>query len=346
MSEKIRVGIVGFGRMGITHYAILNPHPDVAIRAVAEPSGLVLSMLRKYVSGVQTYESYERMLAAELLDAVVVCTPPSLHEAVVRTAGEKGLHVFAEKPFTTEAAKARELAGLFARKGLVHQVGYVNRFNDVFRSLKKRLEEELIGRVLLFKSQMYSRTITKPTAGKTWRDSRAGGGGATYEVASHAIDLVHFLVGKPDKITGSRLTSIHSRGVEDAVCATLLYRDGRSGTLDVNWSDESYRKPTNRIEVFGEKGKMIADQHSLKIFLKKADAGRGLHEGWNTVYITDVFRPVPFYVRGNEFTAQLYHFIDRIRGRRTDSVCGFDDAADTLDVIASIFRDFETNGTL
>jgi len=345
-NSKIKIGIIGMGRMGITHYSIINSHPKVKIMAVADTSSLILSIMKKYIAGINVYEDYNRLFDNEILDAVIVCTPPTLHFPIVKKAGLKGIHVFCEKPFTTKLDLAKELSHLFESKGLQNQVGYVNRFNDVFRTVKQYLDKGIIGKIILFKSEMYSRTITKSDEGKTWRDSRENGGGAVIDMAAHAIDLVNYLVGKPDKVTGVSLTSIFSQNVEDAVNATFLYKNGISGTLNVNWSDESYRKPTNKIEVFGSQGKILADQHGIKIFMKKSLPAYNLHDGWNTIYITDVFKPTPFYVRGNEFTAQLYHFIDCIEGNEKLNICSFKDAICTLETVEAIFNDFDLNGKI
>jgi predicted dehydrogenase len=344
MKSKIRLAIIGVGRMGITHYSIINSHPEVEIKAVVDTSSLILTLMKKYIKGINTYDDYNKLLNDEKLDAVIICTPPALHYPIAVKAAENGIHVFSEKPFTTDPRKAKELTTLFNQRRLINQVGYVNRFNDIFRTVKQYIESGITGDVIRFKSEMYSRTITKSEEGKTWRDSRENGGGAVYEVASHAIDLVNFLVGKPDKVTGSSLTSIYSKNVEDAVNATFIYKNGISGTLNVNWSDESFRKPTNKIEIFGSQGKILADQHGIKIFMKKGSPENHLREGWNTIYITDVFRPVPFYVRGNEFTAQLYHFIDCIKNKNLKNHSTFSDATDTLDIIEAIFKDYEQNG--
>lgn len=342
--SKINVGIIGIGRMGITHFSIINSHPNVNIVAVVDTSKIILQLIEKYLDGVKTYTDFEKLFASEKLDAVIVCTPPSLHYPIVKIAGEKKIHVFSEKPFTTQKELGVDLSDLFERNELVNQVGYVNRFNDVFSKTKELYEKGLIGKAITFKSEMYSRTITKTEDGNTWRDSKEGGGGAVFEVASHAIDLVNFLLGKPDKITGSSLSKIYSKNVEDAVNATFLYKNGMTGTLCVNWSDESYRKPTNKIEILGSKGKILADQHSIKIFLKEINPAFDFRQGWNTLYITDVFKPVDFYVRGNEFTRQLYHFVTCILNREVKNISSFKDACNTLDVIESIFRDYETNG--
>ena len=342
----IKIAIIGIGRMGMTHYSIINSHPDVEIKAVVDTSSLILSMINKYLKGTNTYTDYTELFENENIDAVIICTPPTLHYPVAIRASEKGIHVFSEKPFTTKKDKAEELTVRFLQKGLINQVGYVNRFNDIFQTVKQHIEKGTIGNVINFKSEMYSRTITKSEEGKTWRDSRENGGGAVFEVASHAIDLVNFLIGKPDKVTGTSMTSIYSKNVEDAVNATFLYKNGISGTLNVNWSDESFRKPTNKIEIFGSQGKILADQHGIKIFMKKNSPEQNLRMGWNTLYITDVFKPVPFYVRGNEFTAQLYHFIDCIQDKEKKNKCTFRDATDTLEVIEAIFNDYEQNGKI
>ena len=71
--------------------------------------------------------------------------------------------------------------------------------------------------------------------------------------------------------------------------------------------------------------------------MKKALSEKNLREGWNTIYITDVFKPVPFYVRGNEFTSQLYHFIDCIKNKTTNK-CTFRDGANTLEVIDELLE--------
>jgi len=342
----INIGIIGLGRMGITHYSIINSHPNVKIIAVVDTSSLILNLMKKYINSINTYTDHNELFNKESLDAVIICTPPTLHYPIARKAAEKGIHVFCEKPFTTKMTQADELTTLFKQKQLVNQVGYVNRSNDIFRSIKKFINDGIIGDVIRFKSEMYSRTITKSEEGNTWRDSREKGGGAIFEMASHAIDLVNYIIGKPDKVTGTSLTSIYSKNVEDAVNATFLYKNGISGTLFVNWSDESYRKPTNKLEVLGSKGKILADQHEIKIFLKKELPEYHLHEGWNIRYITDVFKSVPFYVRGNEFTSQLYHFIECITDRDKINICSFKDAGDTLEVIEKIFTDYEQNGKI
>lgn len=334
--STLNVGVVGAGRMGLTHHSIMNTLPDVKVTAVADPSGAVTSLLEKY-AGVRAYKDHRDMIEREQLAAILLCTPPAHNHEILRHALERRLHVFAEKPFLLSSAQAGEMARLFDERRLVNQVGYVNRFNDVFTRARQLAREGLLGKVLRFRSEMFSGTIIREQEQSNWRATHENGGGAVYEMASHAIDLINYLFGTPDRIDGTSLTRVFSRDVEDIVSSCLFFHSGLAGTLYVNWSDESYRKPTNKLEIFGDRGKLLADQHGMKVFLREASPAQGFAAGWNDVYITDVFSNVPFYLRGIEFTAQLDHFVHCIRtGEPTR--CSFADAAATIGVIEQLFR--------
>lgn len=346
MTKKIKLAIIGMGRMGITHYSIINSHPDVKVISVADTSSIVLGVMGKYINELKTFKDFKELMDNSKPDAIIVCTPPNLHFPIVTYAFEKNMHVFVEKPFTANKIEAEKLTELYSSSMLINQVGYVNRFNDVFKTVRKYLMQGLIGDIIRFRSEMFSCTIIKNDEGSGWRAKRENGGGAVFEMASHAIDLVNFMLGKPDRVCGTAMNRVYSKNVEDIVSSTFLYKNGMVGSLYVNWSDESFRKPTNKIEIFGSQGKILADQHGIKIYLKKENKDFNLRKGWNTIYITDIFEPVPFYVRGNEFSRQLYHFVDLITGKEKENICTFADALKTHVVIDEMFVDADANSTI
>src|SRR5687767_9396112 len=128
----IRLAVVGLGKMGLSHYAIIATHPQVKIQAVCDSTGYVLDVLKKY-TGVTTYSDFDVMLREVELDAVIIATPSSMHAGMVSAALKKNLHVFCEKPFCLDVEDGRELADLANSKALVNQVGYHNRFVGAFR---------------------------------------------------------------------------------------------------------------------------------------------------------------------------------------------------------------------
>ena len=106
MTTSLRLGIIGAGRMGITHYSIANACEGASVVGVADPSKLVTAMLRKYAQ-VGTYKDYKGLLAGETLDAVLVCTPPALNPEILDTVLAARLHAFVEKPFVLSSADVR-----------------------------------------------------------------------------------------------------------------------------------------------------------------------------------------------------------------------------------------------
>ena len=333
----LKGGLVGLGRMGITHFSILNTHPDVRFVAACDATRMLARSFEKHV-GVKTYADYRDMLNTESLDFLIVATPSSLHAGIVREAVARDVHTFVEKPLCLSVAEGRELVEMLKGRQLVNQVGYVNRFNSVFAEVKRLLDDELIGPVLTFRSEMHGRTVLKDSRG-SWRGKKKTGGGCLYEFASHGIDLVNYLVGVPETVAGSALPGVYSSSVEDVVFSTFFYDKGTVGSVFVNWSDASYRKPANRIELFGTGGRITADQHTLRVYLRDSPAGSDFTRGWNVRYVTDLAKPVRFYVRGFEFTAQLDYFIESIMCRRQDNLCSFAAGLDTDVILEKIIVD-------
>ena len=130
--------------------------------------------------------------------------------------------------------------------------------------------------------------------GMTWRSESSEGGGCLYDYATHVINLVQFLVGSPDKVSGTVLRNIYSKSVSDAVYSTLHFPQGLSGQLSVNWSDETYRKMSTRITVLAKKGKIIVDAQELKVFFRENPIDANYEKGWNMRWVTDLSPEVHF----------------------------------------------------
>lgn len=336
--DKIRIGIIGFGRMGITHYSIINTHPAVRMTAIADTSSMMLNLIKKYLPGVKMFEDYKDLLKSGMVDAVIICPPSILHYEACKLAAEQNIAVFCEKPFTTSPTQAKELADLFDSKTLVNQVGYVYRFDVVFNKVKEMLENQLIGRICHVNAMFLSSTISKIQPEKGWRSKRESGGGATYEMGSHVIDLMEFFFGKPKQIVGTLMNQVYSEAVEDICEMQLLYAGGVSAGIHVNWSDYTYRKPMLKIDIHGTKGKIQADLYGYRLFLREENKEQGLSEGWTSVPMNMLPDSCPFYVRGTSFTNQLYEFANAVKENRRSKGCSFREAVDTQEVIHYIFE--------
>lgn len=338
----LRGVIIGIGRMGLTHFSILNNHPDVEFVGVCDSSSFMLKNTTNLVD-IQGFKDFREMIQVTTPDFALICTPTVMHAEVVHCCVEHQVHVFVEKPFSLGPDQGKAIMKDISGSFLVNQVGYVCRFNDVFINVKKLLDQKVLGDLLIFKMEMNGPTLLKD-AKTGWRSKKSEGGGCLYDFSSHSIDLVNYLVGIPDKILGTILQSIYSKGVDDALSSTFLYTSGLRGNLLCNWSDASYRKPAYRFEVLGRKGKIIADLHAYKAFFREDPGLDGFSKGWNQKYVTDFVTPVRFYVRGYEFTRQLDYFVDCIKQKHPASICSFEDGYHTDLLIDRIRNDGEREG--
>jgi len=171
----LRGGFIGFGRMGITHFSILNSNPSVETVAVCDQSRSMLSTMKKYID-IDIYTDYRKMVAASDLDFVVISTPSDSHSEIINFALDKNLHIFTEKPFAMHTKEGMDSLSRLDGKNLVNQVGYVNRFNEVFLKTKKLIEEGVIGEIKSYTSEMYGATVLKDSK-SGWRGKKASGGG-------------------------------------------------------------------------------------------------------------------------------------------------------------------------
>lgn len=334
---KLRGGIIGLGKMGLSHAAIVGPHPDAELAAVCDTSSLILDAFRKFTS-VSCYTDYKRMIDDEKLDFVIVATPTRFHYPIVKYALEKGIHTFCEKPFSLRTTEGEELVNLARERSLVNQTGYHNHFIGTFIELKRYLKENIIGDLVHFTGEAYGPVVTKEKVG-TWRSNPEEGGGCLFDYASHVLNLIQEIVGNPISAKGTLRKKIYSKDVEDAVFSMLTLDNGLTGVLSVNWSDETYRKMSTSLTLFGKKGKILCDATEIKIYLKEANQKENLAKGWTLKYITEFAIPVDFYLRGEEYSAQIDNFISCIVNKRQSEINTFSQALNTDRIIDLIIAD-------
>ncbi len=332
-----RAGLIGAGKMGISHLAVLGAHEGVEVAAVCDSMSYATSVLRKH-TGIETFGDHRKMIDSAGLDCVVVATPTATHFEAASYALERGLHVFVEKPLCLRSADSARLAELAAAQRRANQVGYHNRFVGTFREARRLVRAGALGDLHHVSGRAYGQVVIRPKTGGTWRARKSEGGGCLHDYASHVVDLMNFVVGPPAEVRAAHLSKIFSKDVEDSVYALFSYPGGASGILETNWSDESYRKMSTSLEVHGTRGKLIADRQELKVYLRPGVQFDPYGPGWTLRYATELQPPVAFYVRGEEYSAQIDAFIGAVRSGNTEHESSFASAAQTDCVIDLILE--------
>lgn len=315
MSDAIRIAVVGLGKMGMSHFSVVNAHPKTKTIA-CDGSGFLVDVLSKNIE-TPIFKDYDELLAKEGLDAVVIATPSKLHAPMVTAALEKHIHVFCEKPFCLDWQDSQRLTKLAADKNLVGQVGYHYRYVGAFQEVKRLLDAGAIGTVTHVLAEAYGPVVLRPKRA-TWRTDKSQGGGCLYDYAAHPLNLLNWYFGAPDRVTGSVMSSVFSEGIDDEVFSTLQWNDGPTAQLSVNWSDESHRKMSTKISMIGTNGRLYADRQECQLYLReKVDPLPNHEPGWTVKYTTELTDDRWFYLRGEEYSAQIDDFITAVSAGKT-----------------------------
>lgn len=339
--QKIKVAVVGLGKMGLSHFSMVNAHPDVDAIA-CDGASFMVDVLSKNIAA-PIFKDFDQMMAEAKPDAVVISTPSRLHAPMVRTALDAGAHVFCEKPFCLNWQDSQALTDIAEEKGLVAQVGYHYRYVGAFQEMKRLIEAGAIGTITHVLAEAYGPVVLRPKR-STWRTQKSEGGGCLYDYAAHPLNLLNWYFGAPAQVTGSVLGQIFSEGTDDEVLSTLRWDDGPTAQLSVNWSDESHRKMSTKISLIGTNGRLYADRQECQAYLRKpVDGLPDYTDGWNVKYTTELTDDRWFYLRGEEYSAQLDEFFKAIKaGQGAAQQNSFASATETDRTMAMIIENAET----
>lgn len=237
--SKLRVGVVGVGHIGRNHARLYSELPSADFTAILETDVSKARALEQEF-GVKAAESVEQF--AEHVDAASIATPTSSHFAIARQLLDLGKHLLIEKPITEDPAHAAELAKLAAERGLVLQVGHVERFNPVLSALEERL--------------------TRPRFIEAHRLSpypnRSTDVGVVLDLMIHDLEIILHLVRSPVEAIDAVGVPVLSRG-EDIANARLRFENGCvANVTSSRISPEQMRK----IRVFQEDAYLSLDYQS------------------------------------------------------------------------------------
>ncbi len=227
----MRFAIIGIGNIAPIHAAAIRGVPGAELVAVAtRQEGRGRAFTAEH--GGTWYADYRELLAQAQADVVAICTPHDLHAPMTLAAAQAGAHVLCEKPMARNVAECDAMIAACDRAGVQLGVAFQGRFEPLSIRLKAALDAERLGRLLWVSANtLWHRTDAYYRTGP-WRGTWAHeGGGVLINQAIHAIDLLIWLAGLPERVTARARTLNHAIEVEDAALAILEYAGGRLGLI-------------------------------------------------------------------------------------------------------------------
>lgn len=133
--KKLRIGVVGLGKLGALHASIYKNLPDVHLATVCDINEKTAKSIGTSLK-IPWYKDYRDLIKLDLVDAVSIVTPTYLHHKIAKAFLKNGVHLLIEKPITKTLQEARDLVKLGERNSLIIQVGHVERFNSAIQALE------------------------------------------------------------------------------------------------------------------------------------------------------------------------------------------------------------------
>ena len=266
--EKVCIGIVGIGNMGSAHAnnIFAGKVTGLELAAVCDIDEGRRAWAKENLPGVDVYESYEDLLNSDRIQAVLVATPHKLHPVIATAAMKKGLHVLTEKPAGVSVKAVHAMNEVAKQSDVVFGIMYNQRTNPIFRKMRELIQNGELGNIKrsVWIVTNWYRTQAYYNSG-SWRATWNGeGGGVMLNQCPHNLDIWQWLVGMPTRVRAfCSYGKYHNIEVEDDVTIYTQYENGASGVLV---SSTGEYPGTNRLEISGDKGKLVAENGTLKFW--------------------------------------------------------------------------------
>jgi myo-inositol 2-dehydrogenase/D-chiro-inositol 1-dehydrogenase len=303
--------VLGAGRIGRIHATNLAGRvAGATLVGLADPQPDPLTRLASELGVRRAVADYRELLTARDVDAVVVCTPTSTHYQVLMDAAASGKQIFAEKPIDLELPRIDAINAEVARRGLHMMVGFQRRYDPDFRRVRDHVQAGAVGDIHIVR--ITSRDAVLPS-----RDFVPTSGGLFLDMTVHDLDMVRFL-------SGSEVTGVFATGTVlvdpmfaefndwDTAVLTLTLANGALATIDN--SRRAVYGQDQRVEVFGSKGMVAANNHAVDRVVT-ADA-RGGHSARLTDFFPERYR--------DAYRLEMQAFVDALGAGAPMPVTGAD----------------------
>ena len=246
------VGMVGYGFMGRMHtYSyqslpmIYDPPPAkihlVGVATATPESGRRATEQAGYEFDTRDYHD---LLSRDDIHLINICTPNNLHRDIAIDALKAGKHVYCDKPLAVNLAQAQEVWEVARDAKTIHQMTFNYRFIPALLRAKQLADEGFLGRVYQFRVAYLHSSYINPDRPASWRTDKAiSGGGASFDLGSHVIDLVRHILGDFDSVLATMETMIKDRPgpsgrvpieVDDILWMQAKLKSGALGTIEAS----------------------------------------------------------------------------------------------------------------
>jgi predicted dehydrogenase len=290
---KIRLGLIGYGSIGRVHalaYRSIPFHyglPDglIQIAGVATSRPETAQKAAQEIGCDFWTDDYRRLLESDKIDAVNICTPNDQHIEPVIAAAQAGKHIYCEKPLALNPEQGCRMVEAVRSAGVKGQLTFNFRFFPAISRAQQLIQEGFLGRPFSFRGRYYRSSYIEDEKPLTWKlRKETSGGGALFDLGSHVLDLLRFLLGEFHEVQATLETMITERPVaagstqkapvevDDLAFLHLRTIEGTPGLVEVSRLATGVTNDL-QLEIYGEKGALrfnLGDPGWLEIYDTRA----------------------------------------------------------------------------
>jgi predicted dehydrogenase len=296
--KKLKVGVVGLGKMGLLHASILNVMPNVQLVALCDKSWLMRKLAKSTLKELIVTDKLSDMSNLNL-DVIYVTTPIPSHYGIVKEIYIKDIarNVFVEKTLSSRYTQSEDLCRLADNSNGHTMVGYMKRFSVTFRKAKELLDQGVLGSLVSFDAYAFSSDFFG-----VQRDSVSSArSGVLEDLGSHVSDLALWFF---EDLFSSISVSSSFAQKHDSVYFEVVCSNNFKGKFDISWVKEGYRMPEFQLMIRGTKGTIKVDDNEL-VFALEGEHPRTWHR-------QDLGDHVAFFLGESEYFRENDHFIKSI----------------------------------
>lgn len=305
--KPINIGLIGYGGIGRVHALAYRAIPfyyglpahTVKIVGVATTRAASAQKAAQEIGCEFWTADYRELLARGDIDVVDVTTPNHVHAEIVIAAAQAGKHIYCEKPLAITVAEGQRMVAAAAQAGVKTQMTFNLRFFPAVARARQLIESGFLGNIFSFRGRYYRSSYIAADKPLSWRLRKdVSGGGALFDLGSHILDLIYYLLGDYSAVQATVDTLIKARPVAAGASETapvdvddiaLMHVRMASGILGLIETSRMGTGFTNDlpVEIFGDKGAIrfnLADPAWLEVYdVRDAESPLGGMRGFRKI---------------------------------------------------------------
>jgi predicted dehydrogenase len=340
----MRIGVIGAGVIGTLRARSIHEHPGAELVAVLDPTERAARTAAGAHAAVHT--DLEPFLDTEM-DAVIVSSPPHVHEAACVGALKRGRHVLCEKPLSNTVAGCRSIVDAAEAADRVLAVGFNLRYYPCIDVVRKAVEEGRIGEVDHLRVFGGHEGLPKFRVDWQYRAPESGGG-AMMDVGVHMTDVAQYLMGGITQVYGFMSENVwHVPGSEDNAVAIFRNAAGIPATYHATWSEwKGYRF---YVEVYGTHGMARGSYAPMQNLIITQDRPGGRRRRQRHFYPEIMLREKLKTWHSTallSFRQELVDFLGMIDGRTDVRLADGHDGLRAVEIAAAVRESTETGAVV